>query len=51
MAGALLLEIGNPLDLEVVADLLSTDAVQITTGSVVQIDGWEAHRSGSRYAR
>jgi len=38
--GAPLLEIGDPLDLEVVADLLSTDAVQIATGSVVQIDGW-----------
>jgi HlyD family secretion protein len=39
-AGAPLLEIGDPLDLEVVADLLSTDAVQITPGSGVQIDGW-----------
>ena len=39
-AGAPLLEIGDPLDLEVVADLLSTDAVQITPGSSVQIDGW-----------
>jgi HlyD family secretion protein len=39
-AGAPLLEIGNPLDLEIVADLLSTDAVQITPGSLVQIDGW-----------
>ena len=39
-AGASLLEIGDLLDLEVVADLLSTDAVQIKTGSPVQIDGW-----------
>jgi HlyD family secretion protein len=39
-AGAPLLEIGDPFDLEVVADLLSTDAVQIKTGSPVQIDGW-----------
>jgi len=39
-AGAPLLEIGDPLDLEVVADLLSTDAVQITPGSLAQIDGW-----------
>ena len=39
-AGAPLLEIGDPHDLEVVADLLSTDAVQITPGSSVQIDGW-----------
>lgn len=39
-AGSSLLEIGDPLDLEVVADLLSTDAVQIKPGSPVQIDGW-----------
>lgn len=39
-AGSPLLEIGDPLDLEVVADLLSTDAVQIKPGSPVQIDGW-----------
>jgi HlyD family secretion protein len=39
-AGAPLIEIGDPLDLEVIADLLSTDAVQITPGSHVQIDGW-----------
>jgi HlyD family secretion protein len=38
--GAPLLEIGDTLDLEVVADLLSTDAVQIRPGSPVQIDGW-----------
>lgn len=40
VAGSPLLEIGDPLDLEVVADLLSTDAVQITAGSPVKIDGW-----------
>ena len=34
------IEIGDPLDLEVVADLLSTDAVQIKPGSPVRIDGW-----------
>jgi HlyD family secretion protein len=39
-AGAPLLEIGDPLDLDVVADLLSTDAVQISAGSPVRIDGW-----------
>ena len=39
-AGAPLLEIGDPLDLEVIADLLSTDAVQITPGAAVKIDGW-----------
>jgi HlyD family secretion protein len=39
-AGAPLLEIGDPLDLEVIADLLSTDAVQVKPGSHVRIDGW-----------
>jgi HlyD family secretion protein len=39
-AGTPLLEIGDPLDLEVVADLLSTDAVQIDVGSPVRIDAW-----------
>jgi HlyD family secretion protein len=39
-AGAALIEIGDPSDLEVVADLLSSDAVQIGKGSPVRIDGW-----------
>jgi HlyD family secretion protein len=39
-AGTPLAELGDPLDLEVVADLLSTDAVQINVGSPVRIDGW-----------
>ena len=39
-AGAPLIEIGEPLDLEIIADLLSSDAVQIDTGASVSIDGW-----------
>ncbi len=39
-AGAPLIEVGDPLDLDVVADLLSADAVQIKPGSPVRIDGW-----------
>jgi HlyD family secretion protein len=39
-AGAPLVEIGDPLDLQVVADLLSSDAVQIRPGATVRIDGW-----------
>ena len=39
-AGTPLIEIGDPLDLDVVADLLSTDAVQIKVGAPVRIDGW-----------
>ncbi len=40
LAGAPLVDIGDPLDLEIVADLLSTDAVQIKVGAPVRIDGW-----------
>lgn len=40
LPGTPLVEIGDPRDLEVVADLLSTDAVQIKAGSLVRIDGW-----------
>lgn len=39
-SGAQLVEFGDPLDLEVIADLLSIDAVQITAGASVRIDGW-----------
>jgi HlyD family secretion protein len=39
-AGTPLIEIGDPLDLEVIADLLSTEAVQIRPGAPVRIDGW-----------
>jgi HlyD family secretion protein len=39
-AGAPLVEIGDPRDLEVAADLLSTDAVRIPDGAPVRIDGW-----------
>ncbi|WP_262266433.1 efflux RND transporter periplasmic adaptor subunit [Microvirga yunnanensis] len=40
LPGAPLLAIGDPLDLEVAADLLSTDAVQVKPGAQVRIDGW-----------
>ncbi|WP_407186991.1 efflux RND transporter periplasmic adaptor subunit [Bradyrhizobium centrosematis] len=40
LPGTPLVDIGNPLDLEVVADLLSTDAVQVKVGAPVRIDGW-----------
>lgn len=39
-AGEPLLEIGNPEDLEIVADLLSTDAVQVQPGAVVRLEQW-----------
>jgi HlyD family secretion protein len=39
-AGAALLEIGNPADLEIVTDLLSSDAVRVEAGQPVLIEGW-----------
>ena len=38
--GAPLVEIGDPRDLEIVADLLSSDAVQVKPGASVLIDSW-----------
>jgi len=39
-AGTPLVEIGDPQDLEIVADLLSTDAVQVNDGDPVVIERW-----------
>ena len=39
-AGTPLLEIGDPSALEIVVDLLSTDAVQVSTGTRVLVDRW-----------
>ena len=39
-AGAPLVEVGDPADLEIVADLLSTDAVRVHDGASVRVDGW-----------
>ncbi len=39
-AGALIAEIGDPEDIEIVVDLLSTDAVQVSRGAVARIEGW-----------
>jgi HlyD family secretion protein len=39
-AGAPLVEIGNPLALEVVVDVLTTDAVDISPGAPVRIERW-----------
>lgn len=38
--GTPLIEVGNPLDLEIVIEVLSTDAVGITPGDRVVIDHW-----------
>ena len=39
-AGARLMEVGDPLDLEVAVDVLSTDAVKISPGADVRLDHW-----------
>jgi HlyD family secretion protein len=39
-AGTPLLEIGNPEDLEIVVDVLSTDAVRIHPGTEARIEEW-----------
>lgn len=39
-AGTPLMDIGDPTALEIVADLLSTDAVQVSPGSRVILDRW-----------
>ena len=44
-AGEPLVEIGNPTELEIVVDLLSNDAVLVSPGDAVLIDGWGGERS------
>lgn len=44
-AGAPLLEVGDPTALEVVVDLLTTDAVQVSSGTPVAITGWGRERT------
>ncbi len=43
-AGAPLLEVGDPADVEVVVDLLTQDAVQVAPGMPVIIDRWGGDR-------
>ena len=38
--GAVLVEVGDPAALEIVVDLLTTDAIRIEPGTPVTIDGW-----------
>lgn len=44
-AGAQLLEVGDPQDLEIVTDLLSTDAVKIKVGAAARIEAWGGGRT------
>lgn len=50
-AGTPILEIGDPRDLEIVADLLSSDAVQIKPGASVRIDEWGGPTLNGRVSR
>jgi len=50
-AGTPILEIGDPRDLEIVADLLSSDAVQIKPGASVRIDEWGGPALSGRVSR
>ncbi len=43
-AGASIIEIGDPLDLEVVTDVLSVDAVRVTLGDPVLLENWGGDR-------
>lgn len=44
-AGAPLVEVGDPKDLEVVVDVLSTDAVRIRPGNPVRMEHWGGRRT------
>jgi HlyD family secretion protein len=50
-AGTPLIDIGDPADLEVVADLLSSDAVRVQPGAPVRIDGWGGAPVSGRVSR
>jgi HlyD family secretion protein len=49
--GAPLIEIGHPGDLEIIADLLSTEAVRVSPGARVRIDGWGGEPVEGKVAR
>jgi HlyD family secretion protein len=51
LAGTPLIDIGDPDELEVVVDLLSTDAVQVEVGARVRIDGWGGSSIEGRVSR
>jgi HlyD family secretion protein len=49
--GAPLIEVGDQMDLDVITDLLSSDAVQVSTGAPVRIDGWGGPPINGRVTR
>ncbi len=50
-AGTPLLEIGDPLDSEIVIDVLSSDAVKVEPGMKVLVEGWGGSKSISGTVR
>ena len=50
-AGAPLAEIGDPADVEIVAPLLSSDAVRIVRGTSASLDDWGGGRLDARVVR
>jgi HlyD family secretion protein len=50
-AGAPLIEVGDPAELEVVVDMLTTDAVKIRPGAAARIDGWGGHFALAAHVR
>lgn len=49
--GTPLIDIGDPRDLEIVVDLLSSEAVQIEPGAAARIDGWGGRSLRGRIRR
>lgn len=49
--GMPLIEIGNPRSLEIVVDLLSSDAVKVREGALAEVDGWGGGRKLSARVR
>jgi HlyD family secretion protein len=45
LAGEIILEVGDPTNLEIAADLLSSDAVQVAAGQRAIVDGWGGERA------
>ncbi|MGD2132770.1 MAG: HlyD family efflux transporter periplasmic adaptor subunit [Maricaulaceae bacterium] len=50
-AGAQILSIGDPRDLEIVSEMLSLDAVHVRQGAPVRIDGWGGDELEGRVRR
>lgn len=50
-AGTPLIEVGDPVDLEIAAELLSSDAVRVPEGAMVRVDGWGGTALDGRVTR